>query len=158
MKTRIKKLSERGQSMVELAITLTFLLWLVAGIVDLGRALTAYISLREAAQEGAAYASIARTEATDPMLCADIVNRVRGTSTSPVDLSNTTSVLIDVNYDGTACASVTAADACFNAEVEVVVTFDDYPLVTPFIGTIIGTQSIDLSANAIDTVLTPACQ
>jgi Flp pilus assembly protein TadG len=158
MNTKIKILSERGQSMVELAITLTFLLWLVAGIVDLGRALITYLSLREAAQEGAAYASIVRVDSSDPMACTDIIDRVRGTSTAPVDFSNTVSILVDVEINGTPCASAPLATACLGSGVQVTVTYNNYPLVTPFIGTILGHQSINLSASAIDTILTPACQ
>ena len=45
--------TERGQSLTEFAISLVFLLTLLAGIVDLGRMFFAYIIIRDAAQEGA---------------------------------------------------------------------------------------------------------
>ncbi len=48
-----QKQSEKGQSLVELAVGLIILLVLVGGIVDLGRLLFFYIGLRDAAQEGA---------------------------------------------------------------------------------------------------------
>ena len=49
---------EDGQSMVELALTLTFLLILLAGTMDLGRAFFTWIEMRDAAQEGAVYGSL----------------------------------------------------------------------------------------------------
>ena len=50
---------EKGQSLVEFALVLVFLLSLLAGIFDLGRAFFAYIIIRDAAQEGAVFGSIA---------------------------------------------------------------------------------------------------
>ncbi len=50
---------ESGQSMVEFALVLVFLLALLAGVFDIGRAFFAYIIIRDAAQEGAVYGSIA---------------------------------------------------------------------------------------------------
>ena len=49
--------NERGQSMVELALTITFLMILLAGTIDLGRAFFTWQALRDAAQEGASYGS-----------------------------------------------------------------------------------------------------
>ena len=49
---------ERGQSLVEFAISLVIILWLLAGAVEFGIALFQYIQLRDAAQEGALYGSI----------------------------------------------------------------------------------------------------
>jgi Flp pilus assembly protein TadG len=49
-----KKISERGQSLVEFSISLVIILWLLAGAVEFGIALFQYIQLRDAAQEGAA--------------------------------------------------------------------------------------------------------
>ena len=45
--------SERGQSLVELALVLPLLILLLAGTVDLGRAFFSYIVITNAAQEGA---------------------------------------------------------------------------------------------------------
>lgn len=50
--------SEKGQSLVELAVSLIILLILLAGVVDLGRVAFYYLALRDAAQEGASYGSI----------------------------------------------------------------------------------------------------
>ena len=127
--------------------------------MDLGRALITYITLREAAQEGAAYASIFRENITDPNTCQDVIDRVRGTSTAPVNLSDTANIDVLVNFNGSNCSSgAVPVNSCFGQDVSVEVRFNNFPLVTPFLGTILGTQDITISALAIDTVLTPACQ
>lgn len=46
-----------GQSLVELAVALPFVLLLMLGTVDLGRMFFDYIEIRNAVREGAAYAS-----------------------------------------------------------------------------------------------------
>jgi len=48
--------SERGQSLVELALVLPLLILLLMGIADLGRAFYSYIEITNAAREGARYA------------------------------------------------------------------------------------------------------
>ena len=52
------KKQQRGQSLVELAISLMVILMLLMGAIDFGIALFAYVSMRDAAQEGAVYGSI----------------------------------------------------------------------------------------------------
>jgi len=49
---------ESGQSMVELAVSFVVLMALLAGVVEFGRLSFHYIAMRDAAQEGASYASI----------------------------------------------------------------------------------------------------
>ena len=51
-------LRERGQSLVEVSISLMLLLTLFSGIVDLGRAYIASVALQDAANEAATYLSI----------------------------------------------------------------------------------------------------
>ena len=81
-----KKL-ERGQSLVELAISLTFIFLLLSGAVTFGMAYFSFLSLNDAAQEGALYGSL------KPDDQIGIRNRVRAMSTSPVDLSQFTAHL-----------------------------------------------------------------
>jgi TadE-like protein len=50
--------SERGAAMLEMALTLSFLLLIVFGITDFGRAMYTKIILANAAREGARYASV----------------------------------------------------------------------------------------------------
>lgn len=149
---------ERGQSMVELAISLTFLLILLAGVVDLGRAFFTYIALRDAAQEGASFAAVARSQYNDPLACAAIEQRARSTSTTPVDLSDTNDVTVAINVGGMNCAAASVANACFGNGVQVTVTYANFPITMPFMGQIVGDNTISLSAVVEDTILTPACQ
>src|SRR3990172_6767016 len=49
---------ERGQSLVELALSLTVILLLLAGAVDFSIAYFSFSAMQDAAQEGALYGSI----------------------------------------------------------------------------------------------------
>jgi Flp pilus assembly protein TadG len=51
---------QSGQAVVELAITLTLLLFILFGTLDLGRAFFGYISIVNAAREGARVGSVLR--------------------------------------------------------------------------------------------------
>src|SRR5215208_8154038 len=74
--------TERGQSLVELSISLLGLLYLLSGAVEFGLAFFQYVQLRDAAQEGALFGSM------DPA-SPSIIARVQGSSSSPVDLAVT---------------------------------------------------------------------
>jgi uncharacterized membrane protein len=50
--------SERGQSMVEMALTMTILLVVLSAVLDLGRGFFSFIAIQNAAAEGALYAAI----------------------------------------------------------------------------------------------------
>jgi hypothetical protein len=140
---------EQGQSLTELALTMTFLLILLAGIVDFGRAFFTYIALRDAAQEGALYASY------EPTDCAGILQRIQDTSNRPFDISGSTLNVVVSSYN---CASPPADPTpCAGDDVQVSVTYEDFPVTMPFLGALIGRQSFDISASIKDTVLTPVC-
>lgn len=162
---------EHGQSLVEIAISITFLTMLVAGVVDLGRAFFTYIALRDAAQEGAAFASVARIYREEPMQCAEVISRAQSTSnTQIVDLTQATVEIFyydffDINltnpYNCTSLSPDTSImdnrHACFGSTVVVQVSYPNFPLVTPFMGSILGRQTIAIRASIEDTVLTPEC-
>lgn len=136
--------SQKGQSLTEMAISMVILLVLVAGIFDVGRAIFTYLSMRDAAQEGAAYASI------EPTSCTEIVTR---TSDNLEDFTS-----IDVFMNGKPCTSASASsDSCAGHEARVTVQLA-FPMTMPFIGAFIGTQTINLRATATDTVLRPYCK
>lgn len=132
---------ERGQSLVELAISLTIIMLLLAGAVDFSIAYFSFSAMQDAAQEGALYGSI------NPSDTAGIITRVRSASTTPVDLSNEDLVDVKVNLTGAACEG---------NEIRVNVIYD-YPISMPFIGTYIGSQKITLNASVTDTILQPVC-
>jgi Flp pilus assembly protein TadG len=165
--------NEQGQSLIELAMSLVVLLILIAGLVDLGRAFFTYIALRDAAQEGASYAAVINSDTLESAdvgnYCAAITNRViitsettnmPGISNGPIDmraLSDSGAVTIDTTINGTDCANIAAADICMGGAVSVSVNYDNFPITMPFLGAIIGRQSLPLSATVVDTILTPAC-
>lgn len=139
MKTKSTRL-EKGQSMVEFAFGLVLLLILIAGIVDVGRALFMYMTLRDAAQEGAIYAS------TDPDNAVGIQNRVRYSSNLVQDAW--ADIGVNVSYTGTHCTG--------NA-ITVTVSYPNFPIITPFLGTFLGSQTVSIQASVTDTILKPAC-
>jgi Flp pilus assembly protein TadG len=133
--------SERGQSLVELAMSLTIIMMLLAGAVDFSIAYFSFSAMQDAAQEGALYGSINPTDE------AGIITRVRSASTNPVDLADAGLVDVVVTLSG---------DSCEGDEVRVNVIYD-YPVSMPFIGAIIGSQQITLDASVTDTILQPVC-
>jgi Flp pilus assembly protein TadG len=176
MKNDQNQQKEKGQSLVELSVSLVVLLILAAGLVDLGRAFFTYITLRDAAQEGASYASVSRedgiTNSTDlGNFCQEITDRVLITTTDlsggtadsngPINLqalSDAGEVSVETLINGTACGSISPANVCMGGGVSVRVTYGSFPLTMPFMGAIVGSQDISLSAVVVDTILTPPCQ
>jgi len=134
---------ERGQSMVEFAISLTVIMMLLAGAVEFGIALFQFVQLRDAAQEGALYGSIHPGDDTN------IEARVRSASPSPIDLQNDPDVTIVITYpDG--------APNCEGKGIQVDVSYP-HRIGMPFIGPIIGSNTIPLTGSVTDTILLPVC-
>ena len=134
--------SERGQSLVELAISITILIFLLAGAVEFGMAFFQFVQLRDAAQEGALYGSL------HPDQFATIEARVRGASSSPIDLADA-SVTVAPVLTGSACEGIGNA-------IRVEVRFT-HQIFMPFIPQLIGRPDIPLVASVTDTILQPAC-
>lgn len=173
---------EQGQSLIELSLSLVMLLILLAGLVDLGRGFFTYITLRDAAQEGASYASVINIEDLEDTdvdgdgisddlktYCDSIENRALittedlsgGVSSGPINLkalAGADEVSVQTRINGAECTSVAPAKVCLNGSVSVRVEYSSFPLTMPFMGAIVGSQSIPLSAVVVDTILTPACQ
>lgn len=143
LKKELKRSSERGQSLTELAISFTVLVLLLAVVVDAGRVFFSYLAVREAAEEGAVYGSL------NPSDNAGIIDRVRTSSSAPVNLADTTAVTVTPVVVGTACA-----DGSNQIQVTVSYMFD---LTMPFLSAIIGTNQFPLTLSANSTILTPAC-
>ena len=142
----LTKKYERGQSLVELAISLTFIFLLLSGAVTFGMAYFSFLSLNDAAQEGALYGSLKPDDLTG------IQNRVRATSTNPVDLSQLPSSQIVVSYNnGKDCQGVTGTTP---NSITVTITYT-YHIFMPFISAAIGGNTIPLTGTATDTILMP---
>ena len=126
--------------MVELAVSLVILLLLVGGIVDLGRAFFTTMSLRDAVQEGALYGSI------DPTNTTEIKNHVLDTSSMVPDMIGVNDITIEI---------INAP--CTGNRIKVSAVYSDFPLTMPFMGAVLGSQTIPLTASVTDTILTPGC-
>lgn len=156
--------SERGQSLVELAISLVILLWLLAGAAEFAIALFQYVQLRDAAQEGALFGSIKPTD------LAGIEDRARASSAAPIDLDPaaaplaTVTIYVDdqkVRENGLNTATGTDAawmghNACESHALKVEVSFD-HRIFMPFMPQILRISVIPLKAEVTDTILTPIC-
>jgi hypothetical protein len=139
---RMRGEGERGQSLVELATGMMFLLILLAGIVDAGRALFTKAALLDAAEEGALYGSYRPTDV------GGIESRMRDNADGLVDLSDLDGIEISVDYLGSKCAG----------NLLVVSISYDFLISTPFIGTILGNQTFPISATSESLILSPVCE
>jgi len=156
-KTTPQTRGENGQSLMELAISLMFIMVLLAGGIDLGRAFFTYSALRDAAQEGAAFASIAPTDANGNMNEEAI--RVRALTASNPDSSwtyNSNLNLPRLWLEGhIEVETVFFGERCLGNAVRVTVTYTDFPL--SMLAMVLGTNQIPIRATITDTVLQPAC-
>ena len=160
--------TERGQSLVEFAISLVIILYLLSGAVEFAMAFFQFVQLRDAAQEGALYASTHPTVADH----AQILERIKGSSTSPIDLptevGGTVTVTISVDHDGDpTTAPVPATDANFdtyacegNGHGIIVRATYRHKIFMPFLANILGKTAdpyLPLNASVTDTILSPRC-
>lgn len=136
-----RNLLQKGQSLTEFAFSLIIILLLLVGIVDAARALFTWMMLRDASQEGALYASIS------PCDINQIRNHVRESSPMVRDLNLSPADII-VTLIGSHCTG---------GGVRVWVTNPNFRLTMPFLGAIIGSQTIRISAMTTDTILAPKC-
>lgn len=144
--------TEKGQSITEFALMLVILLTLVAGIGDLGRLFFAYIIIRDAAQEGAVYGSIAdKSDLT--AFQNNVEARVIEAFTDPDNPGSTPIDITKLNVQ-TSVVGATCASPGSGIRVKV-----DYavPVTMPFIGTIIGSQEMKMSATVENAILSPVC-
>jgi hypothetical protein len=150
---------EKGQSMVEFAVSAIVILLLLVAIADFGRAFFTYLTLRDAAQEGAVYASVC------PIHLDGIENRIRSASTRPVDLSDPSQVIFECHYlydefgNEVECHDQYSPRPAYlpipGHSVRIRVEYPNFAVTTPLLGSIIG-QNINLHAEVIDTILLPA--
>lgn len=140
MKNKKPNRFEQAQSLVEFAFGVMILLILLVGIVDVSRALFTYMALRDAAQEGALYGS------TDPTNVTVIENRVRQASDMLMDMD--ADITVSVAYTGSVCTG---------NGITVQVTYPNFPLTMPFLGALVGGQTIPITASVTDTILRPPC-
>lgn len=147
-------MKERGQSLVELGISLLILMYLLSGAVEFGVLFFQYVQLRDAAQEGALYGSMNPPfSATDATAIDKIKQRARYSSptSSPIDLVNDPGVGVNVE--------VTDGQYCEGGSLKVTVSYP-HKIFMPFMPQLLGRSSdpyIDLNASVTDTILSPIC-
>ena len=155
-------ISERGQSLVELGVSLVILLYLLSGAAEFGVLFFQFVQLRDAAQEGALYGSMnpyiestgdTKFEAGEAINQAGIEARVRAASSSPIDLSisdpSTGVTVLISSSDGSNML-------CEGHGLQVEVKYDHH-IFMPFMPQLLGRSVIPLSATVVDTILTPLC-
>lgn len=135
--------AERGQSLVEFTLVALFLVLVLMGILDLGRAFFAKIAITDAAGEGAIYAALNPRCVTDTGgACGgsnNVVYRVRHASESAL-----------VNWNDVQVEVIAPAMTPGN-EVTVRVEYN-FPLITPVIASIVGSDILVIEAEAVQTI------
>lgn len=144
--------SERGQSLVEFAISLVIILFLLAGAVEFGIALFQFIQLRDAAQEGALYGSICPH---DPASNTKIEQRVRSASDTPLDLtitSGTDAVTITVEGRQGTTETVKQWNLLVSGDGVYVEAAYDHTVFMPF-ASLFMDSPLTIRASVTDTIL-----
>jgi hypothetical protein len=142
--------SERGQSLIELAFSMIILLILLAGIVDLGRAILTKLILQDAAEEGIIYGTSFPTD------CNQIESRIRDNVDDQI-VNNSISLTINIEGSGGTyipCFSIPYAQVYAGKDMNIEITYV-FPISMPFLGTILGSQSIPINVTANGTILRP---
>src|ERR1051325_3792280 len=137
---------ERGQSLVELGVSLVILLYLLSGAAEFGVLFFQFVQLRDAAQEGALYGSMnpwidstsganadGKFESGEAINQAAINARVRAASSSPIDLLNDPKIAVNITgTDGMLCEG---------HGIQVEVTYDHH-IFMPFMPQLLGRSVI----------------
>ena len=134
-------MKEKGQSLVELGITFLFLMLLLGGAVEFGTLFFQYVQLRDAAQEGALYASVY------PYDTVSIEQRVRSASQSPIELSDP-AVQVFISYPDNSL--------CEGFAVTVSVAYE-HQIFMPFLPQILREDYILLVGEVTNTILNQDC-
>ena len=155
MKTKLfytKRLnrSHKGQSLIELAISMVVLLILLAGIFDMGRAILAYFVLMDAAEEGMVYGTSFPTD------CNQIDTRIRNNITNNIINENDMVISIYIQGDSgmMSCYSIPYAQVYATRVMQIEITAD-FHITMPFLGSIVGGQTIPLRVETNGVILRP---
>jgi len=144
-KNRKKGSREKGQAMLEFAVSLIILLIILSGIIDLGRLFFYYIAMRDAAQEGVVYGIV------NPSHCTQITDRTLAI------LSDDSGVNVSITMNGVGCAAAAVSDACAGNTVVVDVQDPAFPIAMPFLTMFLGRDTLDVHATVSGTILRPPC-
>ncbi len=153
---------ERGQSLVELAISFMVIAFLLSGVVDLGRAFFVLIALRDAAQEGAIYASL------DPDNNSGILSRIQYSSSGPIDFLTDPGLSFSVTTEGkdppseatvgpVYCAGFYDDGGDIKANTITVTVIYNFPITMALIQAMVPGNAITLRASSTYSILYPPC-
>jgi hypothetical protein len=140
---------ESGQSLIELAVSLTLLMILLGGIVDVGRAIFTLFAMQDAAEEGIVYGTSFPTD------CVGIHHRIEYNLGNRSFGGGMTAVVEITNNGGqyVTCESIPLVQVYAGKMIRVSVT-KTFSITMPFIGAFIG-QEIPLHASATGVILRP---
>ncbi len=137
--------SERGQSFMELAISIVFLLVLLSAVIDLGWAFYTMTALRDTAQEAASYGIMCPNE--------DLIKqRLRLSATAPIRMEDIDSG--DVLVTSVPVGSSAAWKKGSIVRVEVTI---NHTIMVPFLGSVIGRTTYPLKVDVSDTIMVDEC-
>jgi Flp pilus assembly protein TadG len=148
--------AERGQSFVELALSITFLLTLLVVVIDLGWALYTMIALRDAAQEAATFGSICPRDSVGNFNEAGIIDRLRKSASAPLNMDDINPADVEVCVVNPADSSTCGAPIELGNSLRITVTVQ-HQIITPFVGNFIGRQTYPLTVTVLDTLLRESC-
>lgn len=158
MKNQRTRTSEKGQSLVELSLMITFILILLAGVVDLGRMMYEYLTMRDAVQEGAGYGTIY------PGYCNEITARV-------MDNLPDGNYTVAVTVDGLNCSAAYSADAAAaltyhlpshacSGKILTINLDHSFEVTMPLLGTFVDPEGDGVPMHVVinDRIVRPECQ
>ncbi len=139
---------ERGQSFMELAISMVFLLVLLSAIIDLGWAFYSMTALRDTAQEAASYG----------VMCPDrdkILERLRLSTSAPLNASDIDNGNVNVVFLRPGVTDpVTDPKHGDIVRVEVEI---EHTIMVPFLGAVINRYTYPLKVDVSDTIMVDKC-
>ncbi len=146
MNSTIYRNREQGQSLVEFALVGIILAMTLAGLVDLGRAYFANVAITDAAAEGATFAAYSPSCIYDTgwSACTDpnnVTYRVRHATESPL-----------VDWQNVQVGSIVSPQGLVSGSVITITVDYGFPLLTPFIGTLVGTDTLHIRALAAQSI------
>jgi Flp pilus assembly protein TadG len=151
MKTFIRWLrtrAEAGQTLAEFALVLPVVALVIFGLVDMARAMQSYVTIQEAARDGARYAVTGRIDCTGPAIqtretCIEQAVIDRTDHLNNADTITTTFRSWDYPSYADPAAESDAGEQCDAVEVQVDY---DYEPITPIFSTLIA-NSIPMRAS-----------
>jgi hypothetical protein len=144
---------EHGQALVELSISIVFILIIVFMVIDLGIMYFTQITVRDAVQEAASYGSICPSNADK------IRARFRTSATVPIiDLSAATipDSDIDICVFESSDPNTCGKPATIGNNISVTATVI-HKVMTPFLGTFIGAQQYPITVSATYEIRLTSC-